>query len=85
MIAALLLGRKGSVGFPGKNVYPVLGRPMAFYPMKAALESKGVDRVYLSTDDEALMELASGNGVVSLGPLGKKLVMKEIDLITRIL
>ena len=63
MIAALLLGRKGSVGFPGKNLYPVLGRPLAFYPMKAALESKEVDKVYLSTDDEKLMKLAMENGV----------------------
>lgn len=27
MIAALLIGRKGSVGFPGKNTMTVLGRP----------------------------------------------------------
>ena len=58
MIAALLLGRKGSVGFPGKNVYPLLGRPMAWYPMHAAAGSAAVDRVYVSTDDEALMGLA---------------------------
>lgn len=58
MIAALLLGRKGSVGFPGKNTYPVLGRPMAIYPMRAARASKLVDRAYLSTDDELLMDLA---------------------------
>ena len=34
MIAALLLGRKGSVGFPGMNLYPVLGRPLALYPAR---------------------------------------------------
>ena len=27
MIAALLLGRKGSKGFPGKNTFPILGKP----------------------------------------------------------
>lgn len=31
MIAALLLGRKGSVGFPGKNLLPVFGRPGESY------------------------------------------------------
>lgn len=32
MIAALLLGRKGSVGFPGKNLFPVMGyaQPVLF-------------------------------------------------------
>ncbi|MGR3220193.1 MAG: acylneuraminate cytidylyltransferase family protein [Candidatus Anammoxibacter sp.] len=63
MIAALLLGRKGSTGFPGKNLYPLMGRPLAYYPMKAALDSARVDRVYLSTDDEKLMELAKENSV----------------------
>ncbi|MBM3751981.1 MAG: cytidylyltransferase [Acidimicrobiia bacterium] len=63
MIAALLLGRKGSVGFPGKNTYPVLGRPMASYPMMAAREAASVDRVYISTDDEALMALGREHGV----------------------
>lgn len=58
MISALLIGRKGSVGFPGKNTYPVMGRPLAFYPMKAALGSKEVDKVFLSTDSEELMSLA---------------------------
>lgn len=63
MIAALLLGRKGSVGFPGKNLYAVLGRPLSWYPMNAALCAKTVNKVYLSTDDERLMSLARENGV----------------------
>ena len=63
MIPALLLGRKGSIGFPGKNLFPVLGRPLALYPMLAALNSKNIEKVYLSTDDERLMELARENGV----------------------
>jgi hypothetical protein len=63
MIAALLLGRKGSVAFPGKNTYPVLGRKMAQYPMLAAQNSRHVDKVYLSTDCEDLMALAKETGV----------------------
>ncbi len=63
MIAALLLGRKGSSGFPGKNLYPVLGNPLAYYPMMAALNSGPVDEVFISTDDEKLMGLARENGV----------------------
>ena len=63
MIAALLLGRKGSVGFPGKNLYPVLGRPLALYPMSAAINSISVDKVFISTDDNDLMELARNNKV----------------------
>jgi len=63
MVCALLLGRKGSVGFPGKNTYPVLGRPLSWYPMTAALRSEVVQRVFLSTDDPKLMNLATKLGV----------------------
>ena len=58
MICGLALGRKNSVGFPGKNLYPILGRPLAYYPIVAARESENVDKVYLSTDSEELMALA---------------------------
>ncbi|MCX5855337.1 MAG: cytidylyltransferase [Deltaproteobacteria bacterium] len=57
MIAALLLGRKGSVGFPGKNLYPILGRPLMEYPLLAAVSAKKVDSVYVSTDDEQIMDI----------------------------
>ena len=63
MISALSLGRKGSVGFPGKNFYPVLGQPLASYPMRAALNSRYVNKVYLSTDCEKLMAIARDLGV----------------------
>ncbi len=58
MIAALLLGRKGSVGFPGKNTYPVLGRPLSWYAINQARRSEVVDKIFLSTDDPELMKLA---------------------------
>lgn len=54
MIPAILLGREGSVGFPGKNVYPVLGRPLMAYPLLAATNSEYVDKVYVSTDSEKI-------------------------------
>jgi CMP-N-acetylneuraminic acid synthetase len=39
MITAILIGREGSAGFPGKNVYPVLGRALMEYPLIAATRS----------------------------------------------
>ena len=44
-VAALLLGRKGSTGLPGKNLRPVLGRPLVAYPLLAAQASGHVDRI----------------------------------------
>lgn len=57
MICALLIGREGSRGFPGKNLTQVLGRPLMAYPLLAARDAKGVDRVYLSTDLDRMKEI----------------------------
>ena len=59
MIIALLIGRKGSQGFPGKNTLSILGHPLAWYPMQTALAVNEIDRVYLSTDDLKLMQIAT--------------------------
>lgn len=74
-VAALLLGRKGSTGFPGKNTHPVLGKPLAYYPLKAGLDAASVNRVYLSTDDEELMEIAK--------PLGVEIIVRPPELATK--
>ncbi|MBF0489178.1 MAG: cytidylyltransferase [Candidatus Omnitrophica bacterium] len=63
MISALLIGRKGSIGFPGKNTYPILGKPLSLYPILAAKKVKSVAKVFISTDCDKLKALASENGV----------------------
>jgi CMP-N-acetylneuraminic acid synthetase len=61
-VVALMLGRGGSTGFPGKNLYPILGRPLMAYPLIAAAESRTVDRVYVSTDSEEIMAVTREYG-----------------------
>ena len=63
MVAGIMIGREGSVGFPGKNIYPMLGRPLASYAMMAAKNSKYVDEVFLSTDSPRLRQIAMDHGV----------------------
>jgi len=62
MIAALLLGRDGSIGFPGKNTALVLGRPMMAYPVLAARHAKAIDAVYVSTDSPTIRSVAKEYG-----------------------
>lgn len=62
MIAALIIARKGSSGWPGKNVYPFLGRPLVSYPIIAAMKSEYVDRVFVSTDSTEIKEIALNLG-----------------------
>lgn len=62
MICALMLGREGSRGFPGKNTFPVLGRPMMAYPLLAAKAAKTVDGAWVSTDAESIKKVAREYG-----------------------
>jgi N-acylneuraminate cytidylyltransferase len=59
----LLTGRGGSKSVKGKNVYPVLGRPLVFYAMNAAKQATLVDDVYVSTDCEDIKQVAKEMGV----------------------
>ena len=52
---AVLLGRKGSKGLPGKNTMDILGRPISHYSIMAAQNSKYVSDIYVTTDDENIM------------------------------
>ncbi len=63
LVCALMIGRKGSTGFPGKNIYPVLGRPLAAYPLIAAKMSRYVERLYVSTDSPEIMDIGRKFGV----------------------
>lgn len=60
---ALILGRAGSKGVPGKNLRPVAGRPCALWTIDAAREARRVDRVVLSSDSTELRELALQAGI----------------------
>jgi CMP-N-acetylneuraminic acid synthetase len=62
VISALVIGREGSEGFPSKNVSDVLGRPLCWYPIRAAQEADHVDSVYVSTDFDEIASVARQMG-----------------------
>ena len=66
MICALLVGRGGSVGFPKKNIYPLLNRPLMAYPLLAAKNSKNVDEVYVSSDSDEILSVGEKFGAKKL-------------------
>ena len=55
---AIVLGRKGSSGISEKNTMNILGRPAFFYSLLAAKNSKYIDRIFVSTDHETIIESA---------------------------
>src|SRR3990172_7203557 len=62
MIAALVCGRAENQPFPGRNTFPLLGRPLMVYPLLAALHSAEAPRTYLSTDDPGMARVAQHAG-----------------------
>ncbi|WKZ36497.1 MAG: NAD(P)-dependent oxidoreductase [Anaerolineales bacterium] len=70
MIVSLICGRAENQPFPGRNTFPLLGRPLMVYPILAALNSFEVNKVYLSTDDANMSRIAShiGVGVIERSP-----------------
>ncbi len=59
---AIIPARGGSKGLPGKNIRKLNGIPLIGYAIKAALESSFISKVYVSTDDEEIREVALGLG-----------------------
>jgi CMP-N,N'-diacetyllegionaminic acid synthase len=62
-IIGLIPARGGSKGIPGKNIAPCAGRPLLAYTAESALQAKRLDRVILSTDDQAIAEIGAGLGI----------------------
>ena len=66
MIAALMIGRAGSTGFPGRNVSLVLGRPLCEYPLMAAAGSANVDQIFISTDSDQIRSIGQQYNAVHI-------------------
>ena len=57
-IIALILARGGSKGIPMKNIRLLAGKPLITYSIEAALKSRYIDRVVVSTEDEEIAEIS---------------------------
>ena len=61
-VLALIPARGGSKGIPRKNIRPFSGYPLIAWSIAAALQSKLVTRVIVSTDDEEIAAVARAWG-----------------------
>lgn len=53
---AIVTARGGSKRIPGKNIRPLLGKPLIGWTVEAALAAFTIDRVIVSTDDAAIAQ-----------------------------
>lgn len=61
-VIATICARGGSQGVPRKNVRELLGKPLIVYTIEQALSCSAINRVYVSTDDEEIAEVARQAG-----------------------
>lgn len=66
MIAALVCGRPDGPQFAGRSTFPLFGRPLMVYSLLAAIHAEGVDRVFLTTDDEGMTRIGDHHGVETI-------------------
>ncbi len=57
-ILGVITARGGSKGIPGKNIKPLLGKPLIAYTIEAAQQAGVFDKLILSTDDPKIAEVA---------------------------
>lgn len=61
-VLALITARGGSKGIPGKNIKPLAGKPLIGWSIEAALASRYVDRVVVSSEDAGIVAVARRHG-----------------------
>jgi len=80
--------RSGSTGLPGKNIKPLGGLPLVGWIINSAKNSKFINRIIVSTDDNEYAEVAKKHGAEVLYMRPKNLatdLSPEFDFINHML
>ncbi len=72
-ILAVILARGGSKGIPKKNIYEINNHPLISYSITAALNSKYIDKIIVSSDSDKILNLSKEYGVDATIKRPKKL------------
>ena len=60
--AAVIPARGGSKRLPRKNVQSLFGKPLIVWSIEACLDADEVDAVFVSSDDDEILDLATRHG-----------------------
>lgn len=61
-VLAIVPARGGSKGLPRKNMLDLCGKPLVAWPITTSKESKYIDEIIVSTDDEEIAKIAEKYG-----------------------
>ena len=62
-IIAIIPARGGSKGIPRKNIRLLAGKPLIAYSIEAAMKSRYIKKVVVSTEDAEIAEISRRYGV----------------------
>ena len=62
-ILAVIPARKGSQGIKGKNVKELLGKKLISYTLEAAIKSKLISKIIVSTDSDEIISYSNSIGI----------------------
>ncbi len=71
-MVSLILARGGSKGVKKKNIKNLLGKPLIEYVITSAKQSKKITDIYVSSDDEEIIEISK--------KLGCKIIVRPSEL-----
>ena len=54
---AIIPARSGSKGIKNKNIIKFDNKPLIHYTFNSAIETKGIDKIFVSTDSKDIQEL----------------------------
>jgi N-acylneuraminate cytidylyltransferase len=59
-----IFARGGSKSLPGKNIRLLQGKPLIQYSIEVALQTSGINKVFVSTDDADIAKVSRSNGAI---------------------
>lgn len=65
-IVAVIPARGGSKRLPGKNIYPLNGKPLIGYTIDACKKSKYINQIFVSSDDSEILSVSEKLGAIPL-------------------
>jgi CMP-N-acetylneuraminic acid synthetase len=65
-IVAIIPARGGSKRLANKNIFPLNGKPLLAYTIEACKTSKYINRIYVSSDSEEILNVGKEFGALSL-------------------
>lgn len=84
-VVGIVPARGGSKGVPGKNLKHLCGRPLLSYTLEAACNSKLLQHVAVTSDDEAILDVAREFAEVSAVPRPPALATDEASVVPALL